>query len=109
MRRRISAAALLVKVIAIISSGALTVVSKRKKRCVRSSVLPAPAGASTINDVTSKRLLHGFVHRCLNGRFRLRGTSLVDFRSAYACGGTSKKRSNCNWRSGRRNKGFTSQ
>ena len=54
MRLRISVAALLVKVSAIISSGSSTVANSFKYRCVSSSVLPAPAGASTINDSSSK-------------------------------------------------------
>ena len=50
IRDFISEAALLVKVMAMISSGDSTVSNSIKKRCVSSSVLPAPAGASTINE-----------------------------------------------------------
>ena len=49
-RRRISAAALRVKVIAVISSGRCTIDSNTRNRWMRSSVLPEPAGAWTINE-----------------------------------------------------------
>jgi hypothetical protein len=45
---RISPAALRVNVIAMISSGRSTMASRRRKRCVSSSVLPEPAGAWTM-------------------------------------------------------------
>ena len=51
IRVRISPTAFRVKVMASISSGLSTVASRVRKRCIRSSVFPEPAGAWTINDL----------------------------------------------------------
>ena len=56
MRFFISEAALLVKVIAMISSGASTVLRSLRYRCVKSSVFPAPAGASTMNELNARAI-----------------------------------------------------
>src|SRR5471032_1016782 len=50
MRARISAAALRVKVTARISSGSATCARSRTKRCVKTLVLPEPAGACSTID-----------------------------------------------------------
>jgi hypothetical protein len=49
-RRRISPAALRVKVMATISSGSSTCASSTSSRCISSSVLPEPAGACTMKE-----------------------------------------------------------
>src|SRR5258708_16738802 len=54
-RWRISAAALMVKVIAAISSGCFTPASSARKRWIRSSVFPEPAGACTMQDRRGSR------------------------------------------------------
>jgi hypothetical protein len=54
-RPRISAAALMVNVIAAISSGRSTRASSARKRWMRSSVFPEPAGACTMNEVAGSR------------------------------------------------------